>query len=474
MTLLLLFAGSLAVGTYLESAYDTKTARYWVYFTPWFFAILALLGVNIFCVALSRWPWKRKHLPFLLAHAGILILLTGSWITYHYGLDGSLVVKEEESSPAVEIDEEMLVLMKDSQAYSVKIPWHPQSELFKPLRLPEYGLVVDRLIPHADQRVEFAPAPESAGSGSARQLTSQTSPEKIGPALKITLQSNRIGINQNFWLWAGDGTWAQIQMGPARFVIKNHGEKPGSEQEYRNKSVAEFSFDEGGALVFRSFSQKGTHKKSIVLPDRIVGFKTEPGWMEMTLKITDFIPKAVNHTQYRESRMKTGTDAPPPAIRISTEDGGAQMWLGLGEQGMMRFADSSTVLQYTRKRKYLPFGIYLNRFQVDFDLGTRNPAAYSSLVKVIPPPAGQSADATTLISMNEPLVHAGYTFYQASFVPGEPRPTITVLSVNRDPGRELKYWGSLLLVLGSSLLFAVKYLKSSRLRRWMGVEGAGA
>ena len=82
-------------------------------------------------------------------------------------------------------------------------------------------------------------------------------------------------------------------------------------------------------------------------------------------------------------------------------------------------------------------------------------ASYESVVTL---PDGSDQ----LISMNEPLKHAGFTFYQASFE-SDPsgRPTASVLSVNRDPGRGLKYFGSLLIVLGSIHLF---YMKR---RAWM-------
>jgi cytochrome c biogenesis protein ResB len=79
-------------------------------------------------------------------------------------------------------------------------------------------------------------------------------------------------------------------------------------------------------------------------------------------------------------------------------------------------------------------------------------------------------DATDyLISMNDPLKHASFTFYQASFE-SDPsgRPTASVLSVNRDPGRALKYFGSLLLVLGAMHLF---YMKR---RAWLKKPGAGS
>ena len=62
-----------------------------------------------------------------------------------------------------------------------------------------------------------------------------------------------------------------------------------------------------------------------------------------------------------------------------------------------------------------------------------------------------------VISMNEPLKHEGLTFYQASFHEDDAgRPIASVLSVNKDPGRFLKYLGSLLIVLGSIVLFYFK------------------
>jgi len=57
--------------------------------------------------------------------------------------------------------------------------------------------------------------------------------------------------------------------------------------------------------------------------------------------------------------------------------------------------------------------------------------------------------------MNEPLKFGGYTFYQASYNQDERtgEPTATVLSVNYDPGRWIKYLGSLILSVGIIWLF---------------------
>ena len=65
-----------------------------------------------------------------------------------------------------------------------------------------------------------------------------------------------------------------------------------------------------------------------------------------------------------------------------------------------------------------------------------------------------------LISMNNPLKYDGFTFYQASFEQDDMgNPTASILSVNNDPGRFLKYLGSMLLVLGSIHLFYMKRRK---------------
>ena len=82
--------------------------------------------------------------------------------------------------------------------------------------------------------------------------------------------------------------------------------------------------------------------------------------------------------------------------------------------------------------------------------------AYESEVQVGEVQVGEPmAAATAIISMNEPYKHAGYTIYQASFQEDEVtrEPTASVFSINRDPGRWVKYLGSLILTLGIVSLF---------------------
>jgi hypothetical protein len=58
--------------------------------------------------------------------------------------------------------------------------------------------------------------------------------------------------------------------------------------------------------------------------------------------------------------------------------------------------------------------------------------------------------------MNEPLSHGKYTFYQSSFQELGGGKSASILSVAYDPGRTLKYLGSLMICLGIGVMFYVK------------------
>jgi len=154
-----------------------------------------------------------------------------------------------------------------------------------------------------------------------------------------------------------------------------------------------------------------------------------------------------------------GKELPPPAIRVSEGPWGGARWIPLGgvftwnEHGLRR------ALSYEGRRVALPFGNRLNRFKIGTDPGTSQAATYESFVSLVDT-AGNPIDSAR-IAMNEPLKHGGFTFYQASFSQEQGRASTTVLSVNRDPGRALKYLGSILTVLS----IAWYTLERSRLKR---------
>jgi len=57
------------------------------------------------------------------------------------------------------------------------------------------------------------------------------------------------------------------------------------------------------------------------------------------------------------------------------------------------------------------------------------------------------------ISMNRPLQHRGFRVFQSGYQQPEGGPEISIFSVAKDPGIPLKYAGSIILVLGTLLMF---------------------
>ena len=96
-------------GTIYESSFDAKVARAYVYGARWFNLWLLLLVANLTVSALSRWPWRKHHVAFLVTHLGIITLLFGSLIGRIWGTEGTITLfKGEPPSNRLLIDQHQL------------------------------------------------------------------------------------------------------------------------------------------------------------------------------------------------------------------------------------------------------------------------------------------------------------------------------------------------------------------------------
>lgn len=172
----------LALGTIYESLYGTPIAKEKVYGTIWFALLLFFLGVNVLCAALSRLPWKRHHLGFVITHAGIITILIGSFITQKWGVDGSMALAEGESGDRVVLDDSLLqVAIPDLGAVETwKAKYKDNSDgksvLWSKKLKDGSRLEVDRFYRHSDRSLKI-----SAGATEAN------------PALKVALSNLPMG-----------------------------------------------------------------------------------------------------------------------------------------------------------------------------------------------------------------------------------------------------------------------------------------
>ena len=90
------------VGTFIESI--TQSHRYAALFTysnPLFISLLAGFFINILLSALRRWPFKTHHIPFLITHLGLLMVIAGVIIKTLYGVQGNMGILEGTGSEEI-------------------------------------------------------------------------------------------------------------------------------------------------------------------------------------------------------------------------------------------------------------------------------------------------------------------------------------------------------------------------------------
>jgi len=92
ITTVLLFV---IAGTFLEAWKGSHLfAASFTYENPLFTALLWLFFINILFAALRRYPFQKKHIPFLLTHLGLLMILGGTLVKSHYGVQGMMGLSE--------------------------------------------------------------------------------------------------------------------------------------------------------------------------------------------------------------------------------------------------------------------------------------------------------------------------------------------------------------------------------------------
>ncbi len=234
VVVLLSLAYVLALGTFYESLYSSAVAKQKVYGTIWFTLILVFLGINVLCAALSRWPWKKHHLGFVITHAGIITILVGALVTQQKGIEGTVALAENEIDNRLVIDEPLLqIVQPDLQAIETfKVNFLKDiSTSEKPWmkKLKDKSIVkIDQFYLHA------TPILEVSDEG-----------KELNPAVQIILSGMPGGQKElSEWLFLKESTLAQnsVQLGPAKlsFIDEKKLQELKSEIPLENESKIGF------------------------------------------------------------------------------------------------------------------------------------------------------------------------------------------------------------------------------------------
>ena len=72
---MVVFLVAIAIGTFLESAYDIQTAKIIVYNAIWFELLLVFLALNLIANINRYKMWKREKIAMLMFHLSFIVIL---------------------------------------------------------------------------------------------------------------------------------------------------------------------------------------------------------------------------------------------------------------------------------------------------------------------------------------------------------------------------------------------------------------
>ena len=109
--LLMLLLVALASATIFESVRGAEQALAAFYKSAWFALFLALLAVNVLAALAVRYPFSRRQIGFVLAHAGILVTLAGAVVSKLWAVEGQVGVAQGQTVDHFSVDEETLTVV---------------------------------------------------------------------------------------------------------------------------------------------------------------------------------------------------------------------------------------------------------------------------------------------------------------------------------------------------------------------------
>lgn len=169
--------------------------------------------------------------------------------------------------------------------------------------------------------------------------------------------------------------------------------------------------------------------------------------MDLTFRLINFYQAEKLH---EFTKLKRPNDNSTSALKVNFM--GKERWMKLNSFLSFYSKDQVYILGYMNQRKPLGFSVLLKDFKVRRYPGSLKAKEYESLVDV--------EGKKILISMNEPLTYKGWTIYQSGFEENDKGEVISsIFAINKDPGRFIKYFGSLLIVCG---IFSLFYIKKTR------------
>lgn len=292
VVVLVSLAFAMALGTIVESRYGAEEAARTVYHSRWFTLLMILLFLNVLFSALRRFPWKPRHIGFLVTHGGILIILIGTLITRYCGIEGRVALLEGESTRVMVLNNDVIHVHKTGSGKSFTFPIQGVPEQYS-LPDSDMRLVVEESLENAEpvQEVEKVSGPE-------------------GAAVAEICFTMATGQEQRQWLSAASRETGAVRMGPIIVRLAEGFDIESIEQLHKQLKASEDSKKDKGILHV-SLSD-GVHHE-VHVAEAMAGPVVLDG--SFSVQVLNYYP----HAQVKDGRLINAGDEPVnPALEVET------------------------------------------------------------------------------------------------------------------------------------------------------------
>lgn len=440
--LFVVFAAAMGAGTFIEDAYNTETARIYIYNAWWFETIMVFFVIN-FIGNIKRYQLhKREKWATLLLHLSFILILFGAFITRYISYEGMMGIREGETGNEFYSDKTYLTVFVDGEYQGeTRRRTFTEPMLLSPVannhftisnefnKIPfeieykDFMLGAKEFIKE-DPKGEYYIKMVEAGDGGRHEhylkagevqnihniLFAFNPPQPVKGAINIVKTTNGYTIQSPF-----EGNFMRMADKMQGSVAKD------AAQPLMLRSLYTIA---GARFVFPEPAIKGK-----------VAYKSN----------NDF---------------KTKEDA---ALTVVVRNEGQEKEVtlvgGKGKPGMpqsFKLGKLEYTLLYGSRTYQLPFSIKLKDFIATRYPGTQSSySSFESKVTVIDKEENKTFDSR--IFMNNVLDYRGYRFFQSSYDPDE---LGTRLSVSHD------FWGTWITYIGYFLLYiglmAIMFDKNTR------------
>ena len=438
--LFIVFAAAMGIGTFIEDAYNTDTARIYIYNAWWFEAIMVVFVINFFGNMKRYQLHKKEKWATLLLHISFILIITGAFVTRYISFEGMMPIREGATEKLFYSDKTYLTVLVDGEYEGqVRRRTFEKPLLLSPVTNNNFSISSEfNDIPfEVDYKDFILGAKDTITEDPAGQYYIKLVEAGDGGRHEHYLKEGEVQNIHNLLYAFNKPTKGAINITTDGENYTISAPFSGSFMRMADQFTGQVVQDSVQPLMMRSLYNLGGSR--FVFPEPAVKGK--------------ITYESNNDFKTREKSALT--------VVVKSEGKEKEVTLlgGKGEVGepqSFKMGNLEYTLMYGSKAYELPFAIKLNDFIAEKNPGTESSyASFESKVTVEDTEENNTFD--TRIYMNNVLDYRGYRFFQSSFDPDE---LGTILSVSHD------FWGTWISYIGYFLLYiglmAILFDKNTR------------